>query len=627
MRQYKNTWIGNGLQTEGDVKNLGKDVLALVKENSQGAKIVSPELAGNMVGEDDNLVLYRGTGQAAKYAKTMPIKSIKFKGITFPQSPRPASVILGFDGVNTNKTIPFATGKSQSIVIDIMGESLSMLGFAGNHYQISHTFSPMHNIDVECEDACATIDCKPIVARGIYELLDRPIVNGYRFSDIASVAPITSCDDDAVTTADVKFYTLTKCDSGSASDLSAVQNTVPFAEVVRESRDGSTSVYKILNETGATLDDFEVVPGSLLKGCEDCPTGYTATAEGYIYKVEIADAGADISATAETLTNAVSGSGIKIENKGDTGVYIVSLSEILSDDDLNTFITANPTATVSGGDTYEDAMCVFSGTPEAIAWVEGETCTTTTAKYTIILEDDNCDGSRLTELQNAYPELTVTELDGASAFPPSNCRRAYEATVTTNIVCSSCNPESYISTAPASYMGETWFPSVSSEESANGDCLCGIQITPKLVEFFPPSCLSDKIATIKGDITIVASKQSNLEAGSLSSSESKVDIPVSQTEGRVGTQYGADFEMEITRQNKKEQYGIASTDKAAQYVLGQEFPLESGKQYPVATYHIEVDNNAYGNSEIDTQYLNLAVVLTDTSADTIKSLKQINYTK
>jgi hypothetical protein len=93
-------------------------------------------------------------------------------------------------------------------------------------------------------------------------------------------------------------------------------------------------------------------------------------------------------------------------------------------------------------------------------WVDGNECFAQTKKFTIQLKDDDC-GSRLEELQAAYPNLTITVAQGGTpaADIKGGCQTVYQTTVPTNIVCDECSCiflQPFYAEAPAEFDGTYW---------------------------------------------------------------------------------------------------------------------------------------------------------------------------
>lgn len=85
---------------------------------------------------------------------------------------------------------------------------------------------------------------------------------------------------------------------------------------------------------------------------------------------------------------------------------------------------------VTNCDEYESSTLV----PTSYTWTDtGEVCTAVEQNYSIVLPDDNCGQSRLTELQEAYPELTI------AAGTSNLCQTEYTTTVLSNFSCEGCS--------------------------------------------------------------------------------------------------------------------------------------------------------------------------------------------
>lgn len=135
--------------------------------------------------------------------------------------------------------------------------------------------------------------------------------------------------------------------------------------------------------------------------------------------------------------------------------------------------------------TLADANC--DGIPEktvatsTIAWVAGATCTAIEKKYTIQLADDDCGVDKISELEAAYPELSIeVSVDGEDNKIKGACQTQYETTVLTNVVCEECSPllrDLFVAEAPAPFMGIHWTPEATTYDAS---ALMGIHLKGKV---------------------------------------------------------------------------------------------------------------------------------------------------
>src|SRR5690606_32650876 len=123
--------------------------------------------------------------------------------------------------------------------------------------------------------------------------------------------------------------------------------------------------------------------------------GWAEVAGGILYAVTLEDDGADETATVQAIPNAVADSAEKQGQDNGVGFYTVLLTAALTQGQINTFVTANPTATIQIVGSVS-AMCEDDTISET-AWVAGETCQVATHDYTIVLPDNECGENRLAE--------------------------------------------------------------------------------------------------------------------------------------------------------------------------------------------------------------------------------------
>jgi len=515
---------------------------------------------------------------------------VKAKDIQYPEPNQLNHIIIGYDGLNEIKSLPYTVGKSTSFQVTVMGEGLALFGVLDNEFKaIVSVDVPLADGDCPPTD-CTPADCTTPTIKLVNQLRDLQIGTA-KLKDFYSIAPILSCVS-APSTSNVNFYTLTVCDSGSDGDLAKIQATYSNP-VVRVSRSGGSSVYQIMAASLPTAYT-PTNPLTVLFDCATCPSGSTTVDGGFKYTVSLDDAGADLSATVETLANAVTGSAVKVGQNSAKGTYVVILSTLLSDANRVTFLAASATkaTAIITYDTEVTNMCVLAAA-SAVAWVLSSTCTRSTQDFFIDLQD-LCDGvSRLTELRAAYPLLTIVENTSPA---PANCRRRYTATVNTNIVCQdACYTELYYADAPYDYDGQLW--NVVVPDASYSDCLCGISLKQKAYQFIPPVCLADRIGVIKPVINIFIG---NAITDTTLLESPFVQTPIESTTisiSTAGTGWGYDL-WSLVAENDDRQSGVRYEGQVSAYFLGNGIKFEFDKQYPVAL--VEVAKSYDSNINMDT---------------------------
>ncbi|MCU0393976.1 MAG: hypothetical protein MUE81_22940 [Thermoflexibacter sp.] len=304
-KSHQKTWIVTGVKKTGDNSNLGVGQIAIVSDKvvEDGLKVLDPVEINNQ-GED--FWLERGTqGAINNRSKTPPIKSMEFIGLNLPKKGKPGRVTIGYDGHDETKTISFAGNKTQSLVFELVGDSLKPLGYSNGTYRFTHVINNENPTQGDCADNCAPVPCSPIIEKAVRSILEKEIAMGVKFGDLYNGYPIFKCPSaPTVVETDVTYYCLTKCDSGSEQDLAEVQATLKEGVAWRESREGGVSSYKVLIMKPANAPTtFTTKLGQYVKDCKDCLSGYTAVAGGYTYLVGLEDDGADEKAKVQAMAN------------------------------------------------------------------------------------------------------------------------------------------------------------------------------------------------------------------------------------------------------------------------------------------------------------------------------------
>lgn len=412
-------------------------------------------------------------------------------------------VIVGWNGIDDSTALKFRRGESKNATIELSGEAIGYLGYPDAKVQIPMFFDAGSLYLDACEgeaDFCAPLECTKIVQNAIDVVKQFKLRGNVSVMDYMDITPIRSCSTVETETTD-QFYSLSLCDTGDNSALALVRQQYPLAHIERVNRVGAISTYELLQpSTAAAPAAFQQTLPSIIKGCETCPTGYTATNEGVVYVITLEDNGVDQSSLVQGLPNAVAGTAIKADGQvSGQGYYTVVLTKKLTKAQIATFVDANDTATVDYISTVE-ALCT-NATVTSTAWVAGSTLTLSVRDFYIDLPDTDCNGlqNRLPELQAAYPTLTV-ELEGTTG----GCQTRYKTSVKTNRRGEVCDPiflDAYSAEAPLPYDNRMW-KAVEVESDADGDCLCGFKVKGKLLQIFPTECVIDDIAFVEDSVKI-----------------------------------------------------------------------------------------------------------------------------
>lgn len=328
-------------------------------------------------------------------------------------------VIIGYDGFDATKSLSFKKNTAYwNIALKLFNGAIQYRGGSENcEFLVEKIHLPNCGTTDTCIDCepCDAVPCRDIVMDAITRLRNRPITGGNKVSDFIEITPVFGgCEVNPTpeTTAYV-YWTLEVCDTGDQEALAAVaaQYNVP---VIRINRVGAISTYQVLiSEDASDPADYVQSVDSLIKGCADCPEGYTEVPGGILYAITIEDSGTDKSSViTAALANAKYVSGTIRKNGNDAGVgnYTAIYSSEITEAEITTFANtttnARNTATVNKVG-LASAFCSNTDTTE-IEWVEGDSCDVVEETYAIILPDgNNCGDSRLAELQAAYPSMTI----------------------------------------------------------------------------------------------------------------------------------------------------------------------------------------------------------------------------
>jgi len=406
--------VVSNVLTTGYAGNLAKGQLAIVKNKAvkgQGAEVVSSfagmtskDLISFRVGETTTPGNLRINEVASQSTGFFPIGSIvDIKGYA------PTNVELkvdylevGYDGIDADTALNIPEGKSAPVDIVVYGDVASLF-FGRSEYVIQKRAYREKGESMQT-----------VIERLVKEINEDkiPVANGYTstedsLSKFLEVGVINS-ETVAQTGVDSVFSTINVIDNGDSNDLADIQAQYPAYKVERTARLDGTSTYTILHLASATLADYtKTIYNVYAKGCEACQAGYDSLTGGIVYHVSLEDDGSNSTSTVQAIPGAVSGTAVKFGNKDGKGTYSVVLDNVLTQAEHTTFVTANPTAEVKVIGQTEN-VCSDS-TSTTYTWTDGETCTAVVKNYSIILKDNECGQSRLTELQAAYPELTIIE--------------------------------------------------------------------------------------------------------------------------------------------------------------------------------------------------------------------------
>jgi len=381
------------------------------------------------------------TNQSSKLIKGKNLKKIRRKSASRGQNQQ---VVIGFDGIYTDKNLTAKCGEVRTVYVKLSGNPIDKL------YN-NQGFIRQYRLDTGCCDDCGSDNCADVAPETLADALVEKINNDPKWSagsgQLIRAKKILSDALDLSGTVEYTEYSVTLADDGSDAALAAVQ-TQSFYPVTRSARSGIYSTYYLVapSASGAP-NDISNAGLFTIADCGSCPAGYTLNAAGYIYKVVRTDAG---SSGAQTTLN----SNYSLAAAGESSARL----SFDSPNQISTYLIVSNTANQAavGTDAIEflgesDGKCVLTS-PSTFAWTAGDTLYSFPKVYHITLADDVCGVSRLTEIQEAYPDLVVTQLPSGSV----DCIHGYETTIYSDPIADDCSVAEIVFPDLASFEGTHW---------------------------------------------------------------------------------------------------------------------------------------------------------------------------
>jgi hypothetical protein len=419
--QHRDFFVLDGKTlTSGGSLNVSNGVLAIVdnKEISQNGRKVVSSFSGLSKDKDFQILLGKIDSPVTKSTTNKPYESLPFKlsevldlKVVAPQTKgiKVDDFIIGFNGkAGTELTIK--QNSSSSIEVTLCGAGMEHLGYnSGEYTAVVNMQKPYTDEDGNPigEDAKTM---QEIVENAVAEFNRMTLLGGAPITDYVEAIPVNSENAALLGTTDFSFYSLTITDNGDQTALARVQAQYPTYKVVKTDRLGEEqSVYTIIAPTGTSLASYVKSLSQTLKGCEECPAGYSELAAGVVYSITIEDDGADLSTTIDDVPGFVATTAIKIgTSTNGVGTYTVVVDNALTSAEITAFKAASAVKSTAVFDIAGDvkALCE-NNTTTTTAWATGSTCSAKSDIYRITLADDECGSDILSKLQADYPELSI----------------------------------------------------------------------------------------------------------------------------------------------------------------------------------------------------------------------------
>lgn len=414
---------GKTLTTGGSL-NLTNGVLAIVsndnKELTQNGRKVYSTFTGQSKDKSFDLLLGAFDKPVSQYTTNKAYESQTFRIADIEdirvEAPQRTGIlvddfIIGYNG-KPGTEITIAERTSTGIDITLSGSAIYNLGYKEGcttvRLDLQYPYLDDNDVCIDCANGVVTM--QELVEKAVAEFNATKLLGGVPVTDYVDALVVNSLNGALEDTVDYQFYNLTLFDNGDSTALARVQAQYPLYKVVRTGEvSGNQTIYTLQAPVGTSIANYTTSLASIIKGCEDCPAGYTEIEEGFVYSIAIEDDGVSLVTTVDDLPGFVTGTAVKIGGSvAGVGTYTVVVTAELTDAQITTFRAISAPASTAVFDLAGEVQAVCSNaTTVSTAWVLGDICQSTTKAYTITIADDECGGDILADLQEAYPDLTI----------------------------------------------------------------------------------------------------------------------------------------------------------------------------------------------------------------------------
>lgn len=399
--------------------------------------------------------------------------------------------IIGYDGTDGTE-INLENGDNLAIQLNLSGNALGRLGYKDSCTTVQIQLEAP-NTGVKATTAVPNAGewtVQEIVEKGVAEFINNKLIGDTPLTDLVDIIAVNSENEALV--ANTQFYNLSLPVEGTFADLGKVQAQYPTLDIKQTEVSEDFVTYTVIADS---LPQAYVKSGySLLKGCKDCPAGYTEITDGFVYQV-VLDGPTDQTTVVQALPGAELSSAIlNATNEGQT-FYSVVTDDALTEAEVEAFLTANAGSSI---EKISEDIVDFCQDPTttSTAWIAGKNCTTTTETYTIRLADDECGSNKLSKIQATYEDLTIT------ASASTLCQTTYTTSVTTNVVCDECSDEFralFLSEAPSDFEYSSW---TKAPKAYNGLAKMGIRFRGKNTILSASEDILDDISPIYDSVRL-----------------------------------------------------------------------------------------------------------------------------
>ena len=610
--------LNGNVMTSGGSLNLAKGQLGIFevkKRTANGLPAVS-DFAGMAkherlqlrIGKNENGIA-RTQSNKNNESRTFKLGEVTGLEVHAPNSKKIVDeFLIGYNGV-AGSELDFsdvAVGDTEKLDIKLSHGIIGLLD-----YPDACTYLSL-NFEKEREDQTN----QEIVEQAVKRLKRTVLKEMVPVTEAIEINPINSESPASVPNAvEHTIYNLQVTDAGDSNALAQIQAQYDF-KVERSDRNGLVSTYSVLLPTIASSGvptAFSQSVASVIKGCEDCPSGFTAEDGGFIYYVSVEDDGEDATEDLDGTTSGLDGiphlitdAVVKQGQDGGKGIYAVATDTQLTPAEIATFVDESPTAEISYVAKTED-ICNNSST-STIAWTAGVVGNATTQEFTLTLSDDDCGNNKLAAVEAQYPELSI------SAGSSVACQTTYTTTATSGVIFEECDEifrDLFETESPAAFGYTEW---EEADPTYDANALMGIKVKGKETNNIPSEVLRDGVPFINTSvrISVAGGQRSNNFLGFSEGSGDRFAVKVlsraEELENLGGTLWALE-DRDFTYFNGYERHRNADghQNEYIKFLLGEESVFQADKQYVLYKLKVQPTSHSQGLSDQLTESFNYMI--------------------
>lgn len=508
----RHSWVVKSVATEGmgthELKPFQfgifnedwKAITAGTFQSSNFIRFVSGSPNTGQIPTTGNLRNFANNGQVDESFKTPKLHGRDLNSVRVAKpvkTPLPVIRYLGYDGIDSSKSLNIECGKTYGIQINIYGLPVSMLYPGGQMSEIIEISAPCCD---DCADGC---DIENLCGSEMDTWVNRFNSSTFASQFVLAEKVVDSCGGPVPVETSFTNYSLTLCDEGDEIALARVVNTYPTLNIKRTSRLGGNSTYEVCRLTADGLPTaYDIANLYFPADCGECPSGYTVVEGGDIWYVTITNTNTDLNAGAwltavnTFLGSALATSATKIGYAYGSSTYIV----VVPAD------TAIPTVTggsvINTGQTKED-YCTSTTYPST-AWVAGDVYYKITRTMQVQIAVPDCAGDpadRLAEVEALIGARADYVASSAEMSDSTDCMEIYTVEQYNNACledgCDTLAVAKF-DTLPA-FMGEIWTEVPSDTAYTPETCSCGFKFTGAFIDTSSRGCAWDPCDFINYD--------------------------------------------------------------------------------------------------------------------------------